>query len=86
MGLAEKTLARIKRAVSENKPNPEVTGARNPRDARTDEVHVYNALWGIPPKLSGMPNSALQRINSFLDHGRPKSMTILTFDPNTEGS
>lgn len=84
MGFADKALARIKRAVRESKPSPEITEARNPRDARTDEVHVYNALWGIPPKLSGMPNSALQRINTFLDHGRPKSMTILTFDPNTE--
>ena len=47
----------------------------------TDEVHVYNVLWGIPESMGGMTTAALRRIRSFQTYGRPLSQTVLTFSP-----
>ncbi|WCE39365.1 glycosyltransferase [Brevibacterium sp. BDJS002] len=44
----------------------------------TDEVHVYNAIWGISGSLGGMTTAALRRIRSFQSFGRPLSQTLLT--------
>jgi poly(glycerol-phosphate) alpha-glucosyltransferase len=63
-----------------------VTDARRCPDAAqpplgTDEVHVYNVLWGIPESMGGMTTAALRRIRSFQTYGRPLSQTVLTFSP-----
>ena len=50
----------------------------------TDEVHVYNVLWGIPESMGGMTTAALRRIRSFQNFGRPLSQTILTFSPRMD--
>lgn len=50
----------------------------------TDEVHVYNVLWGIPESVGGMTTAALRRIRSFQNFGRPLSQTILTFSPRLD--
>ncbi|WP_227492703.1 glycosyltransferase [Brevibacterium sp. CFH 10365] len=50
----------------------------------TDEVHVYNVLWGIPESMGGMTTAALRRIRSFQNFGRPLSQTILTFSPRLD--
>ena len=50
----------------------------------TDEVHVYNMLWGIPESMGGMTTAALRRIRSFQKYGRPLSQTVLTFSPRMD--
>jgi poly(glycerol-phosphate) alpha-glucosyltransferase len=50
----------------------------------TDEVHVYNVLWGIPESMGGMTTAALRRIRSFQTYGRPLSQTVLTFSPRMD--
>ncbi len=50
----------------------------------TDEVHVYNVLWGIPESMGGMTTAALRRIRSFQKYGRPLSQTVLTFSPRMD--
>ena len=66
-----------------------VTDARRYSDATqsplgTDEVHVYNMLWGIPESMGGMTTAALRRIQSFQKYGRPLSQTVLTFSPRMD--
>lgn len=50
----------------------------------TDEVHVYNVLWGIPESMGGMTTAALRRIRSFQKYGRSLSQTVLTFSPRMD--
>lgn len=50
----------------------------------TDEVHVYNVLWGIPESMGGMTTAALRRIRSFQKYGRSLSQTLLTFSPRMD--
>lgn len=57
---------------------------RDPRDARTDRVHLYGALYGIPSTLGGMTTSVLRRTANFIKYGSPLSATILTFSPNLD--
>lgn len=66
-----------------------VTDARRCPDAAqpplgTDEVHVYNVLWGIPEPMGGMTTAALRRVRSFQNYGRPLSQTVLTFSPRMD--
>ena len=67
----------------------DVTDSRRCPDATqpplgTDEVHVYNMLWGIPESMGGMTTAALRRIRSFQKYGRPLSQTVLTFSPRMD--
>ena len=60
-----------------------------PEDANTlapsfDQLHIYNALWSLPDHVSGMENSALCRMSDLQQHGSPRSMTLLTFNPRVE--
>lgn len=56
----------------------------DPRDSRTDQVHVYSGLWSVFDDFGGMTSAVIRRTNSFLTLGNAKSATILTFAPNND--
>lgn len=76
MNFAERALKHVKRSVKGLTSN---SMPRHPRDARTDQVHLYGTLWGVLEDFGGMTNSVLRRTNSFIRYGNPLSATILTF-------
>ncbi len=54
------------------------------KELKTDALHVYNAIWGIPESIGGMTTAAVRRIRSFQKYGRPLSQTLLTFSPRMD--
>lgn len=48
----------------------------DPRDSRTDVVHVYSGLWSIFDDFGGMTSAVIRRTNSFLTLGNAKSATM----------
>lgn len=73
-------MARLSRVMADRDPKP--SDRKQPMG--TDEVHVYNATWGIPRSMGGMTTAALRRIRSFQEFGRPLSQTLLTFSPRMD--
>lgn len=80
MNLIRKTLTRLKRA-DWNFTKSRTCAAK--QGTNSEELHVYNAMFKIPLEFGGMVNSMLRRINGFVQYGSHPSMTILTFDGNS---
>lgn len=49
-----------------------------------ESLHVYNTMVNIPLEFGGMVNSMLRRINGFVQYGSHASMTILTFNEDSD--
>lgn len=81
VNLAKKALSKMTRSAKSDGPTPE---ALDPRDSRTDAVHVYSTLWSLFDDFGGMTSAVIRRSNSFLNRGEAKSATILTFAANND--